>query len=318
MTYHVCGKTIAALTTFVVIGCGVKHRAESDPVVDDALDTKVVVYRELIKTRQDNDGFVDTYQCNSLQRSGLAAAAGLPVRLSAAEEPVHPGRFFRRPTTYAECFGAKESRSTISPDDLLGLFWGAHTTRDLALLERVWAYGSSRTWFMGDDDAGGVHTLLKPRQVALLAAVIHKLGGKDHVERRYHAPGYAQCQGYECALQVYEITLRGEVEGGLTNAERGALKQAADRQRENPLTQAAYHLYTDGEQSIARDLLLRLPRYPADHLPASADVCDPWPVQRDDDDASLSPCPSEHRTHSGGDFLFTYRLITQGVSHGWY
>lgn len=300
-----------------LLGCGRHEPSRSQPAL--SLQAKAELYSHLVTQVQDENGFVDTYQCNAVQRSALLGASGFGrhVRLRSAFDPSVPGRMYRRPTSYPECFANGESRSTVSPDEFLGAFHLIWRNRDLALAEEIWDYGQRRGWTMGDDRIGGAHTLMKPRQVSLLASLIKRLGGRDHNERHYHAPSYGQCEGFECALQIYEVTLRGEIEGSLTNAERGALKQAADRQKSNPLAQAAWHLYSDGDQSEATRLLMELPRYPNDRLPSSQDVCDPWPVQRDDDSSSLNPCQEEKRVHSGGDWLFTYSLIASQRGIKW-
>jgi hypothetical protein len=290
--------------------CGVKHGPTNDPATSVDLDAKVALYSEQLKTVQDQWGAVDTYECNSLQRSGLicAAGAGKPVNLRSFEDGEKPGRFYRRPTAYPECHSAGESRSTISPDDLLGAFWCAWRTQDLAVAQSLWAYGKRRDWFMGDDRIGGLHTRLRAGEVATLAQLVKTLGGSDYPDR--HGPAvWGNCEGFVCALQAYEILLRLELYGSVSAHARERIRHGAERQKTNPLLQFAWHLLSDGDQSETRRLLLELPRYPSDHLPTSDEICGPWSLERDDDSDSLRPCPGAGKIHSGGDLLFVAHLL---------
>jgi hypothetical protein len=165
---------------------------------------------------------------------------------------------------------------------------------------------------MGDDRVGGAHTVLNPNMVATLARLDKRLGGESHAEENF-PQHFGKCEGFECQLLVLQVLLRAELFGSINSGHLESLKYAADRQKTNPLAQFALHAFTDGDQSSTTDLLMNLPRYPANHLPTSADVCDPWPVQRDDDSESLKPCPEEGRRHSGGDFLFVAWLLERGT-----
>lgn len=274
----------------------------------EALLSKFSLYLNAVKDRQDAHGAIDTEECDSLQRSGLICASGGRLDLGSFADSDKPGRFYRRPKSYAECFASGASKSTISADQLYGAFWCAWRQKDLRALEAIWDYGEPRDWLMGDDNFSGLSTRLNPHQVATLASVIHRLGGRDHPERSYHPSFWVSCSGFVCALQIYEILLRAEVEGRITGSDRQALKSAAERQQNSILAQYAWGLF-NGNQDRTLSLLLDDPRYPDDRLPTSAEVCDAWPVQRDDSDAGLKPCPEQAKKHSGGDFLFVASLL---------
>lgn len=295
-------------TTLFLLACGPKHAPESNPEPSKVLVSKYVLYLEAVKGVQDEHGAVDADECDSLQRSGLICAAGGRLDLGSFRDPSKPGRFYRRPVAYPECFASGGSKSTISADQLYGVFWCAWRTRNLEIAEAIWDYGQPRDWLMGDDNVGGLSTRLNPHQVATLASLIHVLGGADHSERLYHPAIWVGCSGFVCALQAYEILLRAELEGKITSSDKAALKYAAERNPNNILSQYAWGLF-NGNQDRTVSLLMDDPRYPSDRLPDSSTVCDAWPVQRDDSDLGLKPCSEQERKHSGGDFLFVSSLL---------
>lgn len=301
------------LLCLLLVGCGwlprqrhESHRTHSD--VSLLRDT-AEEYKILLPTIQDADGFVYTDHCDSVLFSGLVGAAGVPVKLTAAEDPDKFGRWYRRPTAYPECWATGNSRSTISRDMLLGVVWWAWSNDDLLTLERLWDYGESRSWFMGDDDVGGFHTVLNPTMIRLLAQSIYVLGGDNHEWARLLPYDWSGDKtDFEAHLKVLQILLAGELEGGIDDDALGALAAQATRQPSNPLFQAAYHKYTDGNYDSAASLLLNPAHWPADRLPTSAEHCSYWPTERDDG-SDWQPCPADAHTHSGGELLFILRVI---------
>jgi hypothetical protein len=303
---------LVAMVFYVWLMSGCGRTKPHDPEPTAALDQKRAVYLAQIPSVQDQHGFVDTDECDSLMHSALiGATGGVHVDVMAAEDPAVPGRFYRRPVSYPECHAAGASRSTISRDMLLGVFWYAWARRDLAMVERIWDYGKGRNWVMGEDRIGGNHTIMTPVLIGTLAKLIERLGGASHSEQGNPA-FFGGCEGYECQLAILQILLRGELWGGISDHARGVLNAAAARQRTNPLAQFAKAAYGDGNQDETVRLMLELPRYPSNHLPTSADVCDRWPMQRDDDGSSMTPCPENNHVHSGGDWLFVAWLLTKG------
>jgi len=127
---------------------------------------------------QDQHGFVLTDHCDSTLFSGLLGASGYRVDMTAAE--VGPGHWLRRPTSYPECWGCGKSRSTISRDMLLGVYWWAWANKDRGVLERMWDYGVSHFWLMCRGRMFGMDTVMNPAMIATLAELIYRLGGKNH------------------------------------------------------------------------------------------------------------------------------------------
>ncbi len=260
------------------------------------LRDKFNTYLRLAASQRDRHGFVSTDHCDSLLWTGLLAASGLPTDLRAARLP--DGRWLRRPTDYPECHSCGGSKSSISRDMLLGLIWGAWRTRDLPLLLDLHKYSRTHYWVMGTGTL--TRTLFSPALASTLAHAIRALGGPSYWER--HLPAYfgPGATDYQAHLQVLHLLLRREI-GLPIPAQR--LREHAERQPGNPLFQAAV-----GRYALASQILVGGVRYwPDGRLPTSADRHDEWLVQRDFGSDWL---PSDQgRTHSGGDLLFTARLI---------
>ena len=254
-------------------------------------------YMALLPTVQDSTGFVDTDHCDSLLHTALISVIkGTNIDLTAAE--IAPGKWLRRPADYPECFRSGESRSTISRDMILGVIWSATVNKDLAMLERLWAYGADNAWIMG---MPFYHTILNPNMVSLLARAIEKLGGPNYIENKIPLT-FGDCAGYVCHLTALQIALYGYIEGDLSSGHIDILKELVDKSPNNILMQALYHKYTDGDYSAVGHLLSK---YPKDRLPTNLDWCDEWPVQRTE---ISTPCDTP-KQHSGGELLFTLWLI---------
>lgn len=257
-------------------------------------------YISMIKEVQDENGFIETKHCDSLLFSALIGVhPEVDVNLEAAE--VREGEWLRRPTNYPECFEAGASRSTISRDMLLGVIWWATVNKDLGMLERMWEYGSSNAWVMGNN----VHTVMNFNMITLLAKAIYKLGGKDHLPRRSYLV-FGDCEGYVCHLSALQIALVGEIEGSIRGSHADYIINISDRNPGNILFQALRAKYVD--HNFIKVYALISSKYPTDRLPNTSDWCESWPVQREDTDSNLRPCRME-KIHSGGELLFTLWLI---------
>jgi hypothetical protein len=289
------------------VGCG-RWTERSEPAQSSPLTERRDEYRALVGAVQDMAGFIEADHCDSTLFSGLLGAAGVPVRLTAAEDPEQPGRWYRRPTAYPECWALGASRSTISRDQLLGVIWWAWRTRDLATLERLWDYGSKRDWFMGDDNTGGFHTVMNTSMVRLLAEAIAQLGGANHAAARVLPMGAQPDRtDFEAHLQVLQLALLSELQGGLAADHAEILLHYADARPGNALFQAVAARAGVVDPARAENTLLDPQIWPPGRLPTSADRCEPWVVQRDPG-ADWAPCDAG-RTHSGGDLLFTISIL---------
>jgi hypothetical protein len=189
----------------------------------------------------------------------------------------------------------------------VGLFtyiWTFHR-RDLA--EGIWDYGSQHGWKMGEERLDlDNRTILSPSMIGLLAEMIWRMGGADHAERLIPAV-FNTDPGFTSHLTLLHIRLLGEMRNSLTDYELSTLRAISKHMASNPLVHAILHKYTDGDQSVATNLLLNT--WPVERLPTSSDWCEHWRTQRSDGDTGFNSCSEQGHTHSGGDFLFTAALI---------
>jgi len=205
---------------------------------------------EHVQLEQDPSGFVETHKCDSLIWSGLMSAAGYDVDMVAAE--VGPGEWLRRPSNYKECYASNESFSTISRDQLLGVYWHAWIHKDRAMLERLWDYGSANAWRMGSGRLFGADTLMNPKMISTLAQMIHRLGGDNHKARLVPALWsvvHDQPKYYVNRLSALHIELRRRVYGHTSKNGQNALLEMHRTWPKNPLFAWAY-----GHACEARDL----------------------------------------------------------------
>jgi hypothetical protein len=174
---------------------------------------------------------------------------------------------------------------------LLGVMWYGWARKDLELIENLRKYAEEHNLVMGQGDGsidGFGRTILSPQLYSLLSALESKLSvGLDGVV-------------FEDHLRALRLGLLDRV-AGLTDGERAELAALADQAPRNALFQALA-----GRKAEAERLLLE--QFPSDRLPTSADWCESYRYQRDQD--TLEPCPAEGRTHPGVDFLFTSAVLT--------
>lgn len=275
------------------------HREQSTTSPTEELQERYSLYHGLVEGQKDEFGFVYSRDCDSLMMSALTGIPTGPILLDAAEQS--PGKFIRtsHPADLQPC------NSDISRDMLLGVFFYSQYHHDLDRLLRIWTYGNSHLWKMGDGDD---RTVMSPGLVGLLARTIyHESNGtiafpERHIPQIYHA-----IPGYQSHLLMVQVLLEGRMSGSITQDQLSALRDVIHESPENALAQAILHKYTDGDQSLATSLLLS--QYPADRLPTTADWCADWRSSQADSDGGLNACPDENRVHSGGDFLFAAAVI---------
>lgn len=302
---------------FISLGCGVFRRAKVRPgvVLSDRqlLQQKYDLYRQLIETKRDHNGQIEPTDCDSLLMNGLISATALKDNPGDIEQNAEaPGKWQRRALEYGKCYDMGQSRSSVSRDQLLGLYWYIWEHKRLDLAADLWDYGTAHNWIMGEGRSGGIDTIMNATMITLLARMIYEMGGSDYAVR--HAPivQIDGCQGYVCHLMVLQTLLEARVGGTASAHNVEILKKAAERSPSNPLLVYAYRKFVDGSADSAVQLLLKSSRFPADRLPESRDVCVHWSTARTDDEASLLPCPEQGKQHTGADFLFVTYLILEG------
>lgn len=296
----------------ILFGCGPKKQTRPNMSSEEKLELlnqKADLYRNLIEQVKGPSGFIESDKCDSLLFSSLAAASGVSVNILAAE--ASPGRWLRRPTSLPECYENGLSRSTISRDQLLGVLWWAYRTRNAAAIERLWDYGQARDWFMGDDEAGGTHTLMTPI-VPLLSRLRNNLNGKQldifWSSLPLASEGDQSKTGFEAHLQVLQLLLDKKFRNGYSTLALATINRQSQRQPNNPLFQ-----YAAGNVSGAVDSLLNESVWPADRLPESSDRYSPWVLERDEGPDWQPDSAREPKKHSGADLLFVVYLIRAGL-----
>jgi hypothetical protein len=199
---------------------------------------------------------------------------------------------------------------------VLGLMWSIWRNKDLEtaqdLLEHVRKHGYRMN---GEGTIGEL--ALTPTLINTLARMVVELGGEAAPGELVIPAVFFPEEGFSAHLATWHILLRGEIRGKISAHEFGILETNRNRAPLNPLYQAAYHKYSDGDQSQAIDLLLNQPHWPADRLPTGEDRCEPWLLQRDVEQANwYNPCVTpagKAEKYSGGDLIAVYKLVIQST-----
>lgn len=295
------------LTLLFLLHCGPDKSPAKSTTTPTDIEAKSELYLSLVKSHQDADGFIMSETCDSLLFTGLlsAAAPELDINIHAAQD--RNGTWFRRPGY--DCgpeFG--NSRSTISRDMILGLFWHMWRNRDLPAAVELMQNLQARNYVLRGDGTPG-ELALTTTMVQTLAEMIFQLGGPDYVAER-NLPGFFSSSqtGFKAHLTVWHILLRGEIYGQISASNFQVLQAQVERQPNNPLFQAAYHRFLDGDYTSVIKLLMDSGEWPADRLPSSLDHCDDWPIQRDYTEKDWGSCIPEVE-HSGAELPIIFRLI---------
>lgn len=305
---------LALIAILTLAACGRGKKEEPDPpaMPGAELVAKATLYASLIEGRRDADGFIETDTCDSVHWSALAAAATREINIRAAIDRDH--RVYRRPLSLPECYatrradGSRLSAATISNDALLFVLAYAVHFHDMPLVRDIFSYGHDHSWRMGDGDP--FTTVMRPTLISLYARALLAMGGPDFpIERQSTTFTTEVATGFEAHLQVVSILVLLSVEGSVPEAAVNVLRQQVARQPDNALFRAALGRFDPTQQAEAQRLLLNAAWWPADRLPTSADRCEAWLTQRDQDQKDWLPC-GEGRTHSGGDLLAAFAVLT--------
>lgn len=297
---------LALLVIYLTVACGSKKPDVSShgttTSIED-LERETAYYHQFIRSELDEYGFVSKHShCDSLLFTSLYQASGGAVTIERAINP-RTGLFERHPAF--DC-----TESTISKDMYIGLLVDLWQTKNLGAVKEIIKQGEKRGWVMGEGPAGKV--VMTPMLMATLYEVRYRLGGGDSLQRHLYSDTFEgqNLSGFEAHLQVQHILLRGSLVGGLSDAQLKLLKFHAERQPRNGLFQAAYHKYTDGDQTEA---LRRWFEFcPTGHLPTTAERCDHYLWQRDDKPSDWAACPrapEPEETYPGVDCLVLSALI---------
>lgn len=162
-------------------------------------------------------GWPSDEDCDGALWAGIALAAGADwVNVSSAVGP--DGRPTRRP--HSDC-GPRElgynsgSSTTISNDMITGILLGLNHTRDSSTAKRLWDYGYSHSWIMGEPNWYASRVLLRPNGITMLARVLYKVSnGQYDYAARWSAVVYGPVvEDYEGHLLLLGRYLQSKVGG---------------------------------------------------------------------------------------------------------
>ena len=263
------------------------------------LKTKYNKYLELLPQIQDEFGFVESQECDSLLfTSLLGCIPEVKINIDAAFD-AKTGMWQRRPTN-CPCY-PEHSASTISRDQLLGLAWYAYYNKRLDISESVIKYALKNKLVMGEGELS--RTLMTPSLLSTYCYISYRLGGPNRWWLRWIPDIESKhTEGYQAHLTVLHILLRNELTGKQKNTK--ILQYHADRQPLNPL-----FLIAINDKDTARDVLMQQEWFPNDRLPSSSDRKAQWLPMRDEG-SDWDSC-REGKVHSGGDFLFCWWLLSK-------
>lgn len=298
------------IATLLLAGChisGKKDHQPSPPLSPSAdLTTRLNLYLSLQDSVDGPSGFIETDDCDSIHWTALRGVGRLvQANLEAAVED--NGKVHRRPLQLDECY-PKHSESTISREAILYATIHSVYFKDLDLLNRIWDYGKSHAWVMGDGVPS--RTLFTPAAQAELARAIRFLGGAEHLQVNFPILRPSGLVDFEAFIAVMGVLLEGQIDGAISDESVALLKEQAARQPDNVVYAAMAARWAGGNLEVAERLLLSNPQYTADGLPTSANYCSPWLAQNDAATTGALPCPDQGKRHSAGDWLLAYRIAT--------
>jgi hypothetical protein len=147
--------------------------------------------------------------------------------------------------------------------------------------------------------------------IGTLAWIIYRLGGEDHSERTnplYTIAPSGLEKGFTRHLAAIHAYLRAQLTGRMPVGIGLVLDSYARSQPHNPLYQAIFHKYEDGDQTIATSLLMDEEHWPRNHCPTTENHCEKWVMQRDMG-KDWEPCPEREESHLCADWLFSASII---------
>lgn len=304
-----CHKYILLFVT-ALLACGPLLPSKKEPVEvvspSSLLDAQVHTYTGLLNAHRHTAGFILTDECDSTYLSGLIGAA-LPGTVDLTQARGDGNQWYRRPDhNCGPAFG--NSRSTISRDMMLGVMWWMWRNKDLESANSLMKTLQNDKYVLKGEGSAGELVFI-PSYTNTLAELVLALGGPRY-EGELHLPVIIDSSGtgFERNLAVWHLLLRGEIMGGLPASDVETLKTHAIAQPKNPLYQAAYHKYLDGDMSSVVQLLLDSDEWPRDSLPTSKNHCDAWPVQREWSEKDWGSCEPLVE-HTGGELIVIYYLI---------
>lgn len=294
------------LGLFVATGCG-KKTGEKKPDVD--LEPVRAKFADYLKWSDDllapQEHWVsDT--CDDVLFTGLRGLYDDAVDLTKGLKS--PGEWTRRRLSSGDCFELKNpdgnplSASRTSRDMITGVaMWALHRDRKQLACDIV-DYTEHHSGRLGDGDF--LRSDVRP---PLYVTLLKICGRKVPLDVPVTVGGEL---GFERHIAAWHVIARADVEGGLSAEPYHAwIKANAENQPQNPLHQWMRAAYVTGEFQPVVDSLMDERYWPRDHLPTSANFCDPFVIQRDagaDWEACKDPATKQW---SGSDWLAVAYLL---------
>lgn len=316
------GCLLTALT-----GCGFfskhDHKA-SDPLGRtqlQRLDDLAGVYAANGQKAEDAQGFVHA-TCDGLLFTGLYDALAGKTDIMKAQGPT-PGQWFRHPD-HAGC------SNDISRDMLIGLAFWAWEAGAGKVAQDVVDYAKAHNMKMGEGPVDVV--TMSPELLDTFYKISRAFGGADDpaldtasTQLRLNQQDLQLTSplpsGFLGHLLVLHELLRAQIYGGASSYQLDVFKGKAGDQQKNALFQAAYHLYTDGDQQLVYEILDDETLFPTADLPTAGLRCEEYLWQRDENRAAggdWAPCdvPAGTRPHSGVDLRLALRVAENKLRKG--
>ncbi|HYX37352.1 MAG TPA: hypothetical protein VE954_29975 [Oligoflexus sp.] len=276
------------------------------------LQTKFQTYSKLYESALDPAGFVEG--CDGLLFTSLLVASGLNQDIAVAESRAQPGRWYR--SAAHDCYPTGQSRSSISRDMLLGLSLALWQTSDGSAVNRLLLYSEKNKGVLGDAIDGvelaGAATM-SPSLLSLYSEIDYRLNGRNSTNRGYFPELGKNFVGFEAHLMSLRLILKSRLYGGLIEGDFNLIASQVSTQPKNALFQAIYHGFTDGDGNLAADILLDEKYFPSNALPGSAQRCELYLWQRDQDTKDWQPCTSENQTFPAVDFFWVHALLNNSL-----
>ena len=239
------------------------------------------------------------------------------IEINQFESDTEPGRWYRSPSHDCYTPGSVENRSksTISRDMYLGLMNFIFSRKRQDLLDRTIEYGEANAWVVGDA-VNIIEQVSRATITPQLYNILYDMQELLSLGTSANPPDLPLTENtdFRAHLDILRIYLSGKLYGGISDGQLETLRHQAEREPLNALYRAAYHTYTDGDQTIALELLLKEFPFPTDRLPNNhQDFCTGYIYQRDHragDNDDWKPCADDdYQLHSGTDFIFAASVL---------
>lgn len=304
-------KFIAFLGLFfaVIFGCGVDEKSKILDSKHTLLFDKYNLYLEKVKIAERNENqWFSNFNCDALLFHGLGAYAGIDdIEIEEAKNN-STNQWFRTPQK--TCFEEKRSKSTISRDMFLGLYFWIYKNKRIDLITEIVKYGQKHSnklfWIMGEGDKS--RTSFNPGFIATTQELRYRLGGANSNSRKFPQAYSKALKGYEAHIHVLHIYLRYLITKKMSSTAWETIKHYADTQPVNALFTSIACRFDSSYCDLSYKTLLDSNLFPNEKLPTNKNYCGEYLFQRDQNSSSWKPC-KELKNHIPIDFLFASAIM---------